>query len=766
MSQVEVRESNEGHFTQNREEITAKKDENRRIDKSDYLFNSSKKKMILREILSAQMLNIILLKFPYKKLNLYISHLKPLNYCMRNIRTLSVTAAVVFTITTAFSQKVLKKADQVFELGQYYKAVEMYKQAYASVPKGQRAAVLYKTGYACQEINDYKGAETYYQKAIAAGFEDPMVYYRLAEVLKSQNKYPEAVVEYNNYKAKGGNAKKADLGVKSCELSQQWKDAPMRYKIENMALINSKESDYAPSFSDKKYQTINFTSRRPGNAGGEVDANTGGNKSDIYETKVDKNGKWSTPHLLPPTVCSKFNEGVACVSKKGDMIFFSRSPEVPGKQLKTNIYMAKKQGNTWGEAQVLPFCQDTIAYGHPYLRADGKVLYFASRMSGGYGGADIWYSTYDAKANVWGKPVNCGPAVNTDGNELYPTLSDDGKRLYFSSDTHPGMGGLDLFVAQGENNKYTKPVENLKYPLNSAFDDFSIVFEGKKNKGFFTSNREGGKGSDDIWSFNLPPLVFSVRGQISDEGDALAKGKGEPVENVKVKIVGSDGSIKEFTTSKDGSYKLERLKEGTTYTVSTETGPTSKSATHSRDGFLANKDQRIISTAQMAASKEFVADFEVKPVVKEIRMPEIQYALGSAELLPASKDSLLFLYNIMKDNPTIVVELNSHTDSRGNDKDNMKLSQDRAQSCVDFLVKEKEIPAERLVAKGYGKTQLLVSDATIKAAKTTQEKEALHQKNRRTSFKILNFNFVDPNATKGNNGGNKKDPEDEEEEEE
>ncbi len=712
------------------------------------------------------MLNIILLKFFNKKLNLYISHLKPLNNRMRKFRTLSI-AVVVFALsfTTAFSQKVLKKADAYFELGQYYSAINSYKQAYAPASKAQKPAILYKTGYASQEINDYKGAETYYQKAIAAGFDDPNVYYRLAEVLKNQNKYAEAIVEYNNFKAKGGNAKKADLGVKSCELSQQWKDAPMRYKIENMALINSKESDYAPSFADKKYQTLNFTSRRAGNAGGEIDANTGGNKSDIYETKVDKNGKWSTPMLLPPTVDSKFNEGVGCVSKKGDMIFFSRSPESTGKQLKTQIFMAKKQGNTWGEAQVLPFCVDSIAFGHPYLSADGKVLYFASRMSGGYGGADIWYSTYDQKANVWGKPVNCGPAVNTDGNELYPTLSDDSKKLYFSSDTHPGMGGLDIFVAQGENNKYTKPVENLKFPLNSAYDDFSIVYEGKKNKGFLTSNREGGKGSDDIWSFNLPPLAFSVRGQISDEGDALAKGKGEPVENVKIKIVGSDGSIKEFNTSKDGSYKLEKLKEGTTYTVSTETGPTSKSTTHSRDGFLANKDQRIISTAQMNASKEFVADFEVKPVVKEIRMPEIVYDLGSAALKPESKDSLLFLYNILKDNPTIVCELNSHTDTRGKAASNMTLSTARAQSCVDFLVKEKGIAVERLVAKGYGMSMPLVSDAVIKNAKTTQEKEALHQKNRRTSFKILNFNYVDPNAIKTGPGKNPdKDPDDPEEE--
>ncbi len=687
---------------------------------------------------------------------------------MRKITTLSIAAGVfMLTSTVAFSQKVLKKADASFEVGQYHAAINYYKQAYAQAPKDKRGVILYKTGYACQEINDYKGAETYYQKSIATNYDDPMVYFRLAEVLKNQNKYPEAIVEYNNYKAKGGNAKKADLGVKSCELAQQWKDKPLRYKIENMGLINSKESDYAPCFSDKKNATLIFTSRRPGNAGGEIDANTGGNKSDIYETKVDKNGKWSTPVLLAPTVNSKFNEGVGCVSKKGDMIFFTRSPEEPNRQLKPQIFMAKKQGSTWGVAQVLPFCIDTVAFGHPYLSTDGKMLVFASRMDGGYGGADIWLSTFDAKANVWGKPVNAGPAINTEGDELYPTFSADGKKLYFASDYHPGMGGLDIFVAVGDNYKYTKPVENLKAPINSTADDFRIIYEGKKEKGYFTSNREGGKGGDDIWSFNLPPLNFQVKGMIISEGDIMKgnKGKGEPVENVKVKIVGSDGSIKEFTTTKDGSYNLAKLKDNTTYTISTETGKQSKSATFNKDGYLANSDQRIISTAGLEKSKDFIADFEVKPVIPNLRMPEIQYALGSFELLPNSKDSLTFLYNILKENPTIIVELNSHTDSRGKLDANMKLSQARAQSCVDFLVKEKGIAEARLTAKGFGPTQLLITDAEINKAKTKEEKEALHQKNRRTTFKVLSFDYIDPNATK--DGGVKPNKtEDEEEEEE
>jgi len=331
------------------------------------------------------------------------------------------------------------------------------------------------------------------------------------------------------------------------------------------------------------------------------------------------------------------------------------------------------------------------------------------------------------------------------------------------------MGGLDIFMAEaGADGKFSKAVENMKYPINSSYDDFDIIWEGKKNRGYFTSNREGGKGSDDIYSFNLPPLVFNLKGIVISEGDQLGKGKGENVEGVKVKIVGSDGTINEFTTSKDGSYKLDRLKEKTTYTVSTETGKTSRSSSFPSNGYLANKDARVITTFGKDQSTNFTADFAVKPVVPNLRMPEIQYELGSAALLPNSKDSLNYLYNILRDNPTIKVELNAHTDTRGKAASNMTLSAARAQSCVDYLVKEKGIPEARLTAKGFGATQPLISDAQIKAAATKEEKEALHQKNRRTTFRVLSFDFVDPNAPKNpsnpTNNNKPKDPEDDDNE--
>lgn len=668
---------------------------------------------------------------------------------MKNVTKLTLVALATLTFSVSgFSQKAVRKADEAFDSRQYYTAVNLYKDAYAGASAANKPRIMYRAGVSSQKINDYKGAESYFQKAIAGGFDDPNVYLHLAEVLKNQMKYPEAISEYQNYKSKGGDAKKADLGVKSCELAQKWIDAPMRYKVENIALINSKGRDYAPAFSDKKYNTIVFSSNRDGSLGGQ-DVVTGANKDDIWESKLDKNGKWSTPTNLPPSVSTEVNEGRAWVSKKGDMIFFTRCPEEKGKQNKCGLYMARKQGSTWGEATRLPFSNDTISFAHPTLSSDMKTLYFTSNMKGGYGKMDIWSCTFDVKTNAWGQPKNLGATVNTEGNEVYPAISDDGKRLYFSSDYHPGLGGLDMFSAEaGADGRFTKPVENLKYPLNSSYDDFGIVFEGKKNRGYFTSNREGGRGDDDIWSFSLPMLSFSAKGNVFSEGDPFtSKGKGETVEGVKVKVIGTDGSITENTTGKDGSFTF-RLKENVTYTVSTETGKTSKSATHNKDGFLANRDVRVITTVGVGESKEFVADFAVKPVVPVLRMPEVRYELGSYVLLPESKDSLNYLFNIMNDNPTTVVELNSHTDSRGSAASNMTLSAARAQSCVDFLVKEKGINEKRLIAKGYGSTQPLVSDADIKKAGTKQEQEALHAKNRRTSFKILSFDFVDPNAPK------------------
>lgn len=668
---------------------------------------------------------------------------------MKQFTKLTLIAGAVICLSyPVMAQKVLEKADVAFDNHQYFTAVELYKQAYTSAKKAEvKAKILYRTAFAYQEINDMKSAETYYQKAIAAKYPDPEAIVRLADVLKSQGKYPEAITEYQNFKKAAPSDPRGDKGVKSSELAQQWKDNPSRYKIENMALINSKESDFSPTFSDKKYNTLVFTSTREG-VNQKQDITTGQNHSKLYETKLDKNGKWSTPVVLAGAVTSEYNDGAAAISKKGDFMLMTRCPEIKNKVSGCQIYMAKKQGSGWGEPVKLPFNMDTVQFGHPALSADGKTVYFVSRMKGGFGGADIWKTIYDPKGNTWSAPINCGPQINGAGDEMYPYVSDDSKTLYFASNSHPGMGGLDLFKAEiGADGKFSKAAENLKAPLNSGADDFGIVFEGKKQRGYFSSNREGGKGSDDVWSFYLPPLLFNLKGNVTSKGSSITqKGKGEPITNAKVNILGSDGSIQDATTKSDGAYTF-KLKENVSYTVTIEAGKAAVSATF-KDGHLASQDMGALTTAGEKESKDFVKNFELQPVEKAIRMPEIQYDLAKWDLRPESKDSLNFLYQILVDNPSIVVELNSHTDSRGDAKKNLELSQKRAQSCVDYLVNEKHIAAARLKAVGKGKTELLISDAEIKKVKTKPEQEALHQKNRRTTFKILSWDYVDPNAPK------------------
>lgn len=681
---------------------------------------------------------------------------------MKNLKKLALTTTAVIALAFSVSaqKNFLKDADLAYNNHQYFNAIELYKQAYVKEKKAAvKTKILFKTGSSYQEINDLKGAETYYSKAIKAKYPDPVVYLKLADALKAQGKYEEAIVEYNNYKKEMPSDPRGETGVKSCELAKQWKDAKntpeTRLKVENMALINSKEADFSPAYSDKKYTTLIFTSTRPGSMGG-VDINTGQNHSDLYETRLDKQGKWNTPVMLANTVATKMNEGGAYVSKKGDVMIMTRCGEAKGKQLKCQLYVCKKQGPSWGEPELLPFNVDSIHFRHPALSADGNTLYYDAKLPGGYGGTDIWYSTYDKKGKTWSQPINAGPSINTAGSEGFPYMSDDDKTLYFSSNTHLGMGGLDIFKAEKDaSGKFTKAPENLKYPMNSPADDFGIIFEGRKVKGYFSSNREGTKGGDDIWSFVLPPLVFNLNGTV------VSTINNEPVQNAMMHLKGSNGDMFEFKTGADGKYNF-KLKENTSYEVTVGTDKNTVSQTF-KLGFLASKDMGKFSTVGENESKDFVKDFALVPVQNEIRFPAVLYALGKADLLidatgtdksndthkPLnSKDSLDFLYQTLVDNPSIVIELQSHTDSRGSDAKNQVLSEARAKTCVDYLINEKKIPAARLTYKGFGEKKLLVTDATIAKAKTKEEKDALHQKNRRTVFRIVNWDYQDPNAPK------------------
>jgi peptidoglycan-associated lipoprotein len=689
-------------------------------------------------------------------------------------------AMILFFATTAVAQKNFSKdADKAFDNKEYFNAIELYKKAFTKAKKKEdKAFIIFRTAECYRMIADNKQAEAWYTKAIKANYTDPKALLYLADAKKAQEKYNEALIEYNNYKKQVPSDPRGEDGAKSCELAQKWKDSPTRYKVENMAQINTKEPEFAPMYADKKYNKIYFTSMRPGVTGSTIDATNGELYSDIFETAMDKNGKWSTPVAIPAPVNTKDNEGLSTISKKGDMMIFTRCIDEKKKEMYNQLWMATKKGNSWGDPVKVAFCIDTVKYAAPTISSDGTTMIFASNLSGGQGENDLWYSKFDKKASKWGAPVNLGTGINTAGNDVFPYLHEDGT-LYFSSNGHLGMGGLDIFRAEKKGEDQWGNVTNMKSPINSAGDDFGIIFEGKKERGYLSSNRETSKGADDIWSFVLPPLLFTIEGDITD-----CKFK-ETISGVTIKLVGSDGSSVETKTDAAGHYKFAEnganryVNPNTSYIITASVANDIKTP-QAPQGFLSSSDKAKETTVGVEEAKTFKHDFCLVPIERFIRFPDVLYDLGKADLRPESKDSLDFLYQTLIDNPTFVIELSSHTDFRGSDAANQKLSEARAKSCVDYLITKGINPA-RLKAKGYGeKAPLEVKDGdgkviyTLSEAyinKTTKGKpkeefEALMQKNRRTVFSVLSKDFVDPNAPKEVPKSETPKPKTEEEEEE
>jgi peptidoglycan-associated lipoprotein len=670
---------------------------------------------------------------------------------MINKNKIIIASAIVAmsTVGAAVAQKNFKQdADNMFAGYQYYNAADLYKKAYAKEKrKDIKAEELYKIAECYRNVHDTKQAESWYGKAIEAKYPSTKAVLYLADMMKANEKYAEAITQYNAYKALEPGDKKAEDGAKSCELAQKWKDKPSRYAVANETQVNGAASDFSPMYADKKYNELYFTSTREGATGAIVDNITGGNYSDVYTVKRDKKGKWSTATLLGIEINSAQNEGSVFLNNKVSSMYFTRCPIIKKKNMGCQILVAERKGMDWGPASVVPInVPDSIAVGHPALTPDESKLFFASDMPGGQGGKDIWMVEMDKKTKAFGAPVNLGPTINTPEDEMYPFVHDDGT-LYFASAGHLGMGGLDIYKAEKSGDNFTG-VSNLRFPINSAADDFGIVFEGKNERGFFTSNREGGKGDDDIYSFALPALLHVTQGVVRDV-DTKA-----PIAGAKVKLIGSDGSTVELTTDANGVYKFDKngteqyVKPNVTYQIYA-----------SMDKFF-NSDKMRFTTVGDEVSKTFEQSLSLKSIAKPIELPNIFYDLGKAELRPESMVSLDGLVFTLNENPGITIKLGSHTDSRGDDKSNQALSQARAQSVMDYLV-SKGIEIERLTAFGFGETAPktlgtdLVTAAGLKIPagtalvekyimkiKDKADQEEAFQQNRRTDFLVLTTNFV------------------------
>ncbi|MCB0793688.1 MAG: OmpA family protein [Flavobacteriales bacterium] len=657
---------------------------------------------------------------------------------MRTSKFLACLGVGLLMSTAAMGQgKLAEEADDAFKKGFYYNAIELYKKAYTLEKKAsEKATLIFKVAESYRTLGDAQQAQVWYEKANKAQYPDPITYFYIGEALKEQGQYAEAIAAYNKYKEKNPGDMRADAGISACQVAQEWQDGPARYSVDPEVLLNSQQYDFSPAFSDKKNEDVVFTSTRSASTGTETDQIIGESFSDLFASSRDKLGKWSEPVKLPPSINTPSNEGAPIFDSKRKVMYFTRCPYEKKQVHGCDIWMSKKVGSNYSEPEILALrpaqnAKDTsvITIGHPTLGPNDDILLFSSNMKGGKGGKDIWMIHLDKDGKPVGTPKNLGPEVNTPKNEMFPFLRFDGS-LYFSSDGHPGMGAMDIFRAEKTGEESWGQVENMKYPINSSMDDFGIMFDGEEERGYFTSNRPGGKGQDDIWRFYMPDLVFALQGTVYD------KVSGEPLGGATVEVVGTDGSSFSALTDDLGGFNFAEkgndryIKENTTYSIRT-----------SKDEYLVVNDQ--VTTVGIEESTTFVKEYFLQPARQDviIKLPEVQYEFDKYALTQAGKDSLETLYATLTENPTIVIELRAHTDSRGKDAYNQTLSQNRATSCVNYLV-TKGIDPGRMVPKGLGESELRITDAEIAGMATEEEREAAHQQNRRTEFRVLSFDHV------------------------
>lgn len=655
------------------------------------------------------------------------------------------------------------EADNAYKSESFFTAVDLYKKAYTKEKKkSEKIRIIYMIGECYRLIENPELAEEWYLKAEKAqyGNEDPLLFLNLADVMRIQGEYSEAKKRYQEYASLMPDDKRGNEGVRACELSEKWLEKPNPYIIMNVTQLNSKQYDYAPVIMGRRKNEIMFVSARPGTMGNELDSRSGEAFSDLFTAEMDRKGKWSIPQPLPAPVSTEDNEGPATLSKREGEMYYTHCPTEKNESKGCEIWKVTKKGRDWAEPEKMNFFPDSVTVGHPSLSKDDMMMVFASDAPGGKGGKDIWFSTFDKKEKAWSEPQPVA-GVNTPGDELFPFLRDNGN-LYFASNGHPGMGGLDIFVAEPTGKNQWGNVENVKPPINSAAHDYGVFFIGNEDRGYFTSNRPEGKGGDDIYSFKLPPVIYTMSGTVKDVDCK------QPISGAVVKLIGTDGSSVETLTQADGTYMFDEKENGdrfinssTSYTiiVSKSSGERNistecESKDYSKRGYLNGKGQE--TTVGIEKSTAFVHDFELQcSNCGEIKFKTVLYELAKWDLMVTdkvnSKDSLNDLYQTLIDNPNIVIELSAHTDARGSDESNQILSQKRAQSCVDYLI-SKGIEADRLVPKGYGEgsplrvtkngVETVYDEAFINSLSTKEEREAAHQLNRRTVFSVLRDDYV------------------------
>ena len=721
---------------------------------------------------------------------------------MRKVFTIlySIVCAVLFVSCGA--DQAMKKGDKFYALGEYFDAAAQYRKAYTHTSnkdravKGQRAM---KMAECYRRIHFTSKAISAYQNAIRYKQDDSLTHFYLGQLQMRNGNYREAEKQFqmaidslsqayfkstesentgnSEHRSDKDNTKilnsldnyisLAKAGLKSAKQAAQWKKDGSDYTIKRMDLFNSRRAEYSPMLGGDEDNQLYFTSTRNQAQGDEYSGITGSKNADIFLSQKDDKGKWGKPQTIDSELNSEMDEGACCFFPDGKSMYLTICKTDPNYPRYATIAVSSRSDASWSKPKDLVLSKDTLSsFAHPAVSPDGEWLYFTSDMPGGLGGFDIWRCKLIG--NEVGSLENLGEPVNTPGDEMFPTFRPNGD-LYFSSDGHPGMGGLDIFIAKskdkdlltttettkttlsasgggtlasGEEKKLSKlselsyKIEHPGFPLNSQGDDFGMTFEGKRNQGYFCSNRGDNRGYDHIYSFFNPEIVQTVKGWVYEQD-------GYELTAAQVYMVGNDGTNTKLSVRGDGSFTQE-IKPNVDYVFLA----TCK-------GFLNHQEQ--LRVEPVTKSEEYVLQFPLANISAPVLIENIFYDFDKATLRPESATALDELVQLLNENPNITIELSAHTDYKGSDAYNEGLSQRRAESVVNYLIAH-GIASDRLTPKGYGEGKpktikrkvaerypfLKEGDVLTEAYITTlpeEQQEQCNQLNRRTEFIVLRTTY-------------------------
>ena len=641
------------------------------------------------------------------------------------------------------AEKNMKKAEKFMAIGEYYDAASQYKQAYSKTPPKERARrglIAGKMAVCYRKINSTPKAVAAYRNMVRynkATVDDRL---ELGRQLLKNGDYKQAAEQFRVVLDSMPDNVLARNGLLSAQQAPAWKKQGSRYTVKRMDVFNSRRAEYSPMLSGDQFDQLYFTSTRNDATGDELSGITGTKNGDIFVSQKDDKGKWSKPEVVNGGLNTEADEGASCLSPDQREMYLTQCVTDPSYPRYAQIVKSNRSDAAWGKASSVELTKDTLScFAHPAVSPDGQWLYFVSDMPGGKGGLDIWRVRITSAG--YGGVENLGEPINTPGNEMFPTFRPNGD-LYFSSDGHPGMGGLDIFIAHpGKTGRYV--LEHPGYPLNSQGDDFGMTFEGVKNRGFFSSNRNDGRGWDHIYSFVNPEIVLSVKGWVYEQ-------EGYELPAAQVYMIGSDGTNLKLGVKSDGSFEKE-LTPGVEYMFLA----TCK-------GFLNHKEE--LKVVPMNDSHEYVLQFPLASITAPVLIDNIFYDFNKATLRPESQTALDELVKLLNENPNVTIELSSHCDYKGSSAYNKLLAQRRAESVVNYLV-DKGIARDRLSPVGYGKekpktirkklteklTWLKEGDVLTEEfiKKLDPEKQEIcNQLNRRTEFIVLRttYGLLDENG--------------------